>query len=452
MKNPIFTYLFLLCISLSVNAQVKYDDVVVFINGNSLESVEIGNYFKAARNIPSKNIISVNCVSDIEIDSITYEKIREQMLDSLLKRNLLNSTNYLVMVKGIPIKVRCTACYSTKADFSRCSSFDSEMTLLGSNDSLNPYRWNRVSHPYYQSNEYFSRRKFGNFLVTRLDGVSKKDVLNLIDNNSPDIPVSREESRVILNYGKTEYEEPDQILANYFLEECNEHKSNILNAGWKAEVISDTTKINNYDNILYYSNRNWDLNKQSIKWNFLPGSIGNQIDAYKLSDSIVIRNDYNSLPFFENVSNGISGIGGYAYLHFENYKIEADKVFLKYTNPSVSYNLAESFYSNIRFLASMYIVIGDPKTSLKVTYPLSVSNEPMNANGVNIFPNPSIGRFHVNVLGKTLKNIKVLNSMGQLIVQSATTEVNVESLNLKGIFFIHIETSDGSFLRKIMLE
>ena len=43
----------------AVSQTIYYDDVAVIINDNSPTSIDIGNYFQTARNIPNQNMIHV---------------------------------------------------------------------------------------------------------------------------------------------------------------------------------------------------------------------------------------------------------------------------------------------------------------------------------------------------------------------------------------------------------
>ncbi|MBC7391072.1 MAG: TIGR03790 family protein [Opitutaceae bacterium] len=432
--------------SLTLAAQTNYDDVAVIVNGNNAESVEIGQYFKWKRNIPDKNVIKIKCTSDLEIDSITFDGIRDQIEDSLKSKNLLNSVNYLVTVKGIPIKIKRASCYSTvNSQFERCNAFDSELRSLAAADSILRYPYSYIFNPYFGSNENFSRHKFGVFLVTRLDGITKLDVINLINNSGPDIPLRKENSIFIFDIGAKNSE-----LSDYFFRDFSEHKTELESLGWKAEILSNKEEGNIYSNVAGFNAINYRRDSISLKWNFLPGSIGNQID-FATSDT-VIQNSYKSLPFLKALSQGITGISSYPYLNFYNYSIKMKDVFERFTHDSPSFNLAEAYHSCIKLLSWMDIVIGDPKTSVKIVYPLGLKPDENEQSEIKVFPNPSRGHFFVNGTAFEIYGIKISDTSGKLLFEQNSAEINLEGLNIRGLLLLTIETNKGPLIRKISVE
>ena len=113
----------LLC-PLLLTAQ-DYSDVAVIVNLNANTSVEIGNYFQQKRGIPDQNMLEIATSTDEEIDESTFNDLRSQIEAQLVSNGLLNSINYLVTTKGVPLKVARGDCWdeSTLAD---CSAVDSE--------------------------------------------------------------------------------------------------------------------------------------------------------------------------------------------------------------------------------------------------------------------------------------------------------------------------------------
>lgn len=83
---------------------VSYADVGVIVNLNSPESIEIGNYFQAARNIPSQNIIYVSVPNTEVINDSVFNVLRTQIEASILNSGIENTLNYLVTTKGVPLR------------------------------------------------------------------------------------------------------------------------------------------------------------------------------------------------------------------------------------------------------------------------------------------------------------------------------------------------------------
>ena len=89
----------------SLSAQTNYNDVAVIVNMNSQESIDIGAFFKNARNIPDVNMIYVYTSTTQDIDSVTFESLRSQVENHLVNNILVDSINYLVTTKGVPLSV-----------------------------------------------------------------------------------------------------------------------------------------------------------------------------------------------------------------------------------------------------------------------------------------------------------------------------------------------------------
>ena len=89
----------------SSGQSTSYSDVAVIVNDNSQVSIEIGNYFQAARNIPSENMIHIFSPEKEIIDSMEFVQIRAQIESHLLNMGIVDSINYLVTTKGVPLKI-----------------------------------------------------------------------------------------------------------------------------------------------------------------------------------------------------------------------------------------------------------------------------------------------------------------------------------------------------------
>jgi len=97
--------------------------------------------------------------------------------------------------------------------------------------------------------------------------------------------------------------------------------------------------------------------------------------------------------------------------------------------------------------------------SVSVVYnadaPLSVS-EMEAANVIRLFPNPSNGNFTIEAInGVAIQSVTVCNALGQIIYRNATSNnhntIALEGLST-GICFVTVTTTDGSYVKKIMIE
>jgi uncharacterized protein (TIGR03790 family) len=155
-----------------------YSDTVLIVNDNSAISKQIGDYFKANRNIPEKNICNITVPTTEGITRTQFTDLRNQVEDFLDDNQLTDKTNYLITTKGVPIRI-------DQSPANRRASVDSELCLINGiystfiDSSANP----KISqHVYFNRDEPFSRDKFHIYLVTRLTGYNFSDVKQLIDN------------------------------------------------------------------------------------------------------------------------------------------------------------------------------------------------------------------------------------------------------------------------------
>lgn len=65
----------------------------------------------------------------------------------------------------------------------------------------------------------------------------------------------------------------------------------------------------------------------------------------------------------------------------------------------------------------------------------------------DVFPNPTSGVININ--GKNIKSVEILNITGQLIVKGKMTSADI-SAQPNGLYFIKVTDENGSYTRKIM--
>ena len=159
-------------------------NVMVVINEASPESVRIGEYYVAKRDIPPENVTRLKTAVADELDRAAYEfSIERPISETLTRHATQDRIHYIVLTKGIPLRVRGTGGLDGST-----ASVDSELTLL--------YRKllgipippaGRVPNPYYLGDrlpseaQRFEHRTHDIYLVTRLDGFTVDDVIKLID-------------------------------------------------------------------------------------------------------------------------------------------------------------------------------------------------------------------------------------------------------------------------------
>ena len=140
--------------------------VLVIVNSNSLDSIEIGEYYKTARNIPSENVLYLDLPNYEYISKSTYETEIQ-----LPVRNYLTSKiHYIVTTKGVPINAAVRSVDSLLADV--YNDLPENMPHILDE--------NHEEHDYFLSKKRFSST-YNMILTSRLDGPTVTLVKSIID-------------------------------------------------------------------------------------------------------------------------------------------------------------------------------------------------------------------------------------------------------------------------------
>ena len=145
------------------------ENVLLVVNRESNDSQAIAQYYRERRGIP--NVCTIKTLDDEVIARVNFEdEIRKPILACLAKRRLQDRVLYIVLTRGIPLKIKAEENESDHA------SVDSELTLayrdllgmpLGyAGPAPNPYFAPHAAGQFVR----FSHRDFPIYLVTRLDG------------------------------------------------------------------------------------------------------------------------------------------------------------------------------------------------------------------------------------------------------------------------------------------
>ncbi|MBN1356717.1 TIGR03790 family protein [bacterium] len=159
-------------------------------NGNSIpDGQEIAEYYQAARSIPAINICPITCATAEVINRTEYDTNIRPAIESYLTANgLTYNINYIVLTKGIPLKIPATG--GTGYGVADYASVDSSLMLLFQSYSI---VW-RQNNPYYAAdtghnmNRRFECYGYTNgsgvtlsYLTSRLDGYTMDDIFDMID-------------------------------------------------------------------------------------------------------------------------------------------------------------------------------------------------------------------------------------------------------------------------------
>jgi uncharacterized protein (TIGR03790 family) len=374
MKRYACLLLFFPCVFslLSAQAPVDYKDVGVVINDNDTNSVAIGNYFMAKRNIPLRNAIHVQAPTSETIDSTKFEELRAQIEAYLTANNLADSLNYLVTTKGVPLR----ASRRTWGLSPQSSSVDADLMLLlgpyaehigkATTVVINPNSTvNLMYQPYFNKSNHFSRAQYGIYLVTRLIAYTKDEVLSMIDRSGPNTLVSQDSALFVLDQDP----KPIDAFFNTIMVTANQ---TLLNRGWRVLLNTDSVYVTNQRNVIGYAS--WGSNDhydhRYTEWarpknGWMNASVAETYVSTSARNFNPVQ-DSGQSRIADLFAEGCTGASGYVFEPYSFSLTQVHTMFDRYTN---SYNLAESFYMANPTMSWMAIVVGDPKSSIMTAVP-----------------------------------------------------------------------------------
>jgi len=447
MKNTLF--ISLLLFSFFTDAQTTtYQDVAVIVNDNSQISIDIGNYFQTARNIPDENMIHVFAPTNENIDSISFEQLRAQIENHLINTNSVNSINYLVTTKGIPLKISGPNLYNNQV-IPTGASVDSELCLILGNYSNYIGQPNSFVNPYYNNTSNFSRDSVEMYLVTRLDGYTTEDVFNLIDNSGSSTAINKLSAKAVVdisNFGASDL--------SPFISKFTPAYNFLVNNSWNSEIDTNFNPLVNQNNVFgYLGVGHGPLPNTNINYNWTKGSFGIMEMCNSAFTFDQTTNSNNAFVVADLIASGCTGAIGHVDYIFMSQIMDAETFLTRYLDETHNYNLAESFYMGDQFSSWQTVIIGDPKASLIIDNTVQVVENFVES--INIYPNP--GKDIINITGNELiTSISLYDINGRLVkkhnqINSYSTKLNLNDLT-KGIYVIEVQFREKATREKILLE
>lgn len=445
----------------SFGQNVNYLDVGVIVNDNSEASIQIGEYFKQVRNIPEANMIHIATVTDEQIDTLEFRNIQYQVKSYMEQNELVGKIKYLVTTKGVPFDIAVDSC-SVEApshSFVYCSSVESELALLFSNDSTEILSSNMVQNPYYSSTSHHSQNPTDLMLVSRLDGKTIGDVLSLIDRSGPQTFVNKEIGKFVFDVSFIEDTEPTFDLFKGMMQPAID---TLNNYGWNTLFDGSYEVPSNLDHVLGFVGCIWSVNPDPLNFTWENGSFAEMImtpPEFTFYDSM---NSLENLLLADLIHEGCVSGSGYIHAYFASQATDYGIFFSRYTDERAdAYNLAESYYMATQTLSWMNILVGDPKTTITTVNSSSVEQVSMLSN-IRLFPNPAERNVNIAFNAGEAGNFRVLlyDQMGKLqkqqvrFVESGRNELDFDLTGLNpGLYVVRIfEPQSGLVIsEKLML-
>ena len=248
---------------------IDYSDVGVLINNLSEESQTIGWAFVAARNISLDRVFVFNQSGTPTGETVNRNQFNTYFatpfLEMLQNRSSVNSLNYLVTTKGIPLRI---------SGGNDKASFDQELSLLGGayNSTIGANYWG--THDYGplagKAMEPFTRSKYGFFLVTRLTGYTVETALDLIERANQSLG---NQGTFVLDLATNR----NNSGYKFWNDDLYTANTTLSSMGVPVLFDEETEFITNVSNVMGYAS--WGSNDGNWNRNYLPNSGFDTLDA-----------------------------------------------------------------------------------------------------------------------------------------------------------------------------
>ena len=322
--------------------------VALVINQISSDSVEIGRYYAEKRKIPRGNIVVISVPTADNIDLKAFEsQIRDKIKAGIAGAK--NTIDFIVLTKGVPIRIGNDGGYSTDAHIAAMNLPFKPM------EGLTADQVKRALNPYFAKNEPFSSKKFGFYLVTRLDGYSVDHAKALVDNS---LKAKAEKGLFFFDAASNR---TDGGYGRMQMSLMNAGK--VMKArGFEATVDSGAEFVAPSEELSGYAS--WGSNDGQFNMvayrslRFKPGALA---ETFVSTSGRTFRRTQGGQSLIADlIEDGVTGVKGYVSEPFTLALAEPDILFDRYTR---GFNLAESFYMASRLLKWKDVVIGDPLCS-----------------------------------------------------------------------------------------
>lgn len=326
---------------------INYSDVMLLINNQSAMSIQVGNYFKLKRSIPDQNVCNISMPASEGISPAQFQTVRTNVERWINGSGLNDSLNYIVTTKGCPLTVW--------GGGNTYASFMDELSLI-----LGPYAgrignnyW--MNNPYFDSQQRFSRKAFGNFLVTRLDGYDLSDCKRLVDSA---LVSTGARGRFVLD------SQPWKDGGGYQSgnDWCRQANKTLVKRGYDVYFDDTPYYVINQKNVSGYcswgSNDGNSPNASAMTmFTWVPGAIGSTYVSTS-ARTFAYPPSYPQSMIADNVREGITGIHGNVAEPYLTACARPNIFLDRYTR---GWNLAESLAASMATESWENCIIGDPK-------------------------------------------------------------------------------------------
>jgi uncharacterized protein (TIGR03790 family) len=337
-------------------------------NSDSVQdSLEIANYYKTVRSIPDANVVGISAPTTEAISRSDYDTyIKAGIESALTTAGLENTIKYIVLVKGIPLKIQDTS--SVASNYTNIngnySSVDSAVTLLYQTYSTTA----QITNPYYdvdsalnmtnrfETNTFSTNGVVLKYLVTRLDGYTVANVKSMIDRAS-NADTTGSGYFVLDKYsGTNNFNFDSMSTAHSTLKTMSKNvHPNPYSTGTSA-ITTAPGSVVGYTSYGLYAGLPNNYYNNTFHFTYLNGAVASTYESYA-AFSMVVPDTTNHGQIAQFIAGGGSGGIGNVYEPYSNAIAEEDIWMVSYAS---GYTWADSAYMSLQYIDWTTVVFGDP--------------------------------------------------------------------------------------------
>ena len=398
-------------VSSNLTADPETQRVLVVANRKSPISLRVAQYYMQRRGIPTTNFLTLDLPdSSLPFESINYasyqKQVKQPLQDFLIQHKLSDRIRYIVLTKGIPLRVRQVPytlvdgapLFQDQSLDSTLAALDYKIAPIAFRDTedqkLTGHQVFGMVTPnlYWRQTIPFEHHLIGGYLVTRLDGYSEADARTLVDRALTSRP--RLSGSILIDpSGANETTGEDYLVDVFNPHDCTPQVipnctpqpralAEVYGLNWYLDIDNDFRLSAQFiaktwpqlsitiasprtfasgQNLLAYIS--WGSNDVSFRTDnyhnlkFLPGAIAETIVSSSARTFFPTGQGQSLIGDLVAADQGVTGIRGYVN-EPENRGIGSPTVLL--SNYFQGANLATAYYRSIRFVGWQDLVLGDP--------------------------------------------------------------------------------------------
>jgi uncharacterized protein (TIGR03790 family) len=335
-------------------------NVLVLVNESSEESLEIGNHYVRARDIPDVNICRLRTSTALTVDKATYQaEIEAPALQCVADSPYASRIDYFVLTRGLPIRATFPGGnVSTTALLQAAGT-----TLQGKDQEFGPpYGFQNFTNPYAGRAEYFAHSKtFSDFngsyqlrIGTMLSGYWSEDANALIDRSvasdgapPTDVP------------GATFFLQDGVPAADVRNGDFDSEVTRLQGLGYQAtHLLVGSPQPNGEIVASHVNSGSYSSNDQGSisSCTYPPGALVDVLESFGLVPENFTPGQQSQVPATWWVAAGATGVEGTVEEPY-NVAFPDGHVLKPYLD---GFNLGETYYQGIPYLYWMNMVLGDP--------------------------------------------------------------------------------------------